>query len=130
MVLSILSINYNDNDDKDDVFECFEMTMPEIVSTLTWKKGTKQHVEIPDFVLSKICDENAGCNFECNDNCNGKEKYNNKRIQCKQWKHVKKRDSGIKKGDLVYFLKKDARRMISSSSTQVPSPRNVEVFTA
>ncbi len=36
----------------------------------------------------------------------------------------------IKQGDLVYFLKKDARRMISSSSTQVPSPRKVEVFTA
>jgi hypothetical protein len=45
MVLSILSINYNDNDDKDDVFECFEMTMPEIVSTLKWNKETKQHVE-------------------------------------------------------------------------------------
>jgi hypothetical protein len=36
----------------------------------------------------------------------------------------------IKQGDSFYFLKKDARRMISSSSTQVPSPRNVEVFTA
>ncbi len=45
MVLSILSINYDDNDNNNDVFECFEMTMPEIVSTLKWNKETKQHVE-------------------------------------------------------------------------------------
>jgi hypothetical protein len=94
MGLSILSINDDDNNNKDNVFKCFERPRPEIVSTLMWNRGTKHHVKIPDFLLSKICDENAGCNFECNDNCNGKEKCNNKRIQRKQWKNVKKRDSG------------------------------------
>jgi hypothetical protein len=45
MVLCILLINYDDNDDNDNVFECFKMTMPEIVSNLKWNKETKQHVE-------------------------------------------------------------------------------------
>ncbi len=84
MVLSIFSINDDDNNNNNNVSKCFERLRPEILSTLTWNRGTKQHVEIPDYVLSKICDENPDCNFECNDNCNGKEKYNNKRIQCKQ----------------------------------------------
>ena len=37
---------------------------------------------------------------------------------------------GIQRRDLDYFLKKDARRMISSLSTQVESPRNMAVITA
>jgi hypothetical protein len=48
---------------------------------------------------------------------------NNGRMSRKEIQEIKPRD-------LVYFLKKDASRMISSSSTQVPLSRNVEVFTA
>jgi hypothetical protein len=110
MVLSILSINDNDNNYVDNIFKCFERSRPEIISTLTWKKGTKQHVEIPDFVLSKICDENAGCNFECNDNCNGKEKCNNKRIHCKQWKNVKKKDSGNQTRGFGLFFEEGCKK--------------------
>jgi hypothetical protein len=110
MVLSILSINDNDNNDDNDVFKCFERPKPEIVSTLTWNRGTKQHVKIPNFVLSKICDENMGCNFECNDDCNGKEKCNNKRIQCKQWKNVKKRDSGNQTWGFGLFLEEECKK--------------------
>jgi hypothetical protein len=109
MVLSILSINDDDNNNDDNVFEFFERPRPEIVSTLTWKRETKQYVEIPDFVLSKICNENAGCNFECNDNCNGKEKCN-KRIQCKRWKNVKKRDSGNQMRGFSLFLEEGCKK--------------------
>jgi hypothetical protein len=80
MVLSILSMNNNDNDVSNPV-ECFERPRPEIASHLTWTRGTKQHVRIPVFKLSKICNENLGCYYECDDNCDGKDKCHNKRIQ-------------------------------------------------
>jgi hypothetical protein len=37
---------------------------------------------------------------------------------------------GIKRRDLVFFLKKDAGRMISSLSTRVKSPKQMVVSTA
>ncbi len=42
------------------------------------------------------------------------------------WKGIQE----IKRKDLVYFLKEDAGRMISSLSTRVESPRNMAVITA
>jgi hypothetical protein len=62
MVLSILSINNNDDNISNPV-ECFERPRPEIASHLTWTRGTKQHVRIPDLKLSKICNENLGCHY-------------------------------------------------------------------
>ncbi len=70
IVQSILSIDNNDGDDSN----------PVIASHLTWTKETEKHVKMPDFNLSKICNENLGCHYECNDNCDGKDKCNNKRI--------------------------------------------------
>ncbi len=83
---------------------------PEIASHLTWTRGTKQHVRIPDFELSKICNENSGCYYECNDNCDGKDKCNNKRIRRKQWKNVMERDSGNQKKGFSLFLEEGCRK--------------------
>jgi hypothetical protein len=80
IVLSILSIN----DNVDNIFnpvECFKRPSPEIASPLTWTKEIAKHVRMPGFNLSKICDENLGCRYECDDTCNGREECNNKRIQ-------------------------------------------------
>jgi hypothetical protein len=58
MVLSILSIDNNDNDISDPVV-CIERPSPEIASHLTWARGTKNHVKIDNFELSKICHDNS-----------------------------------------------------------------------
>jgi hypothetical protein len=100
IVLSILSIDNNDDDDSD----------PVIASHLTWTKETKKHVKMPDFNLSKIYDGNLGCHYECNDNCDGKDKCNNKRIQQNQWKNVVERDSGNPNKGFGLFLEGGCRR--------------------
>ncbi len=100
IVLSILSIN-NDDDDNSD---------PVIASHLTWTKETEKHVKMQGFNLSKICDENSGCHYECNDNCNGKDKCNNKRIHQNQWNNVVERDSGNLNKGFGLFLEEGCRR--------------------
>ncbi len=65
---------------------------------------------MPDFELSKICDENLGCHYECNDNCDGKDKCNNKRIQQNQWKNVVERDSGNQNKGFGLFLEEGYRK--------------------
>lgn len=109
MVLSILSIDNDDNDVYDPVV-CIETPSPEIASHLTWARGTKNHVRIDNFELSKICHENSRCCYECDDNCNGKDNCNNKRIQRNQWKNVVKRDSGNKKKGFGLFLEEGCRK--------------------
>ncbi len=109
MVLSILSINNYDNNVSDPA-ECFERPRPEIASHLTLARGTKQHDRILDFKLSKICDENLGCHYECDDNCNGKDKCNSKRIQQNQWKNVVERDSGNQNKGFGLFLEEGCRK--------------------
>jgi hypothetical protein len=109
MVLSILSIN-NDDDNVSNPVECFKGPRPEIASHLTWTRGTKQHVRIPVFELSKICNENLGCHYECNDNCDGKDKCNNKWIQQHQWKNVVERDSAKQNKGFGLFLEEGCRK--------------------
>jgi SET domain-containing protein len=104
-VLSILSIDNDDNDVYDPVaVVCIE------TPHLTWARGTKNHVRIDNFELSKICHENSRCCYECDDNCNGKDNCNNKRIQRNQWKNVVKRDSGNKKKGFGLFLEEGCRK--------------------
>ena len=81
IVLSILSINDNGEDISDPV-ECLEGT------SMTWTKRMAKYVEMREFNLSKICDENSACHYECDDTCNGKDECTNKRIQQEQWKDV------------------------------------------
>jgi hypothetical protein len=50
----------------------------------------------------------------------------NKTNERMSWKGIQE----IKTRDSVYFLKKDAGRMISSLSTQAESPKNMVVITA
>ncbi len=100
IVLSILSIDNNDDNDSD----------PVIASQLTWTKETEKHVKMPDFNLSKIWDENSGCHYECNDNCDGKDKCNNKRIQQNQWKNVMERDSGNPNKGFGLFFEEGCRK--------------------
>ncbi len=109
MVLSILSIN-NDDDNISNPVKCFERPRPEIASNLTWTRGTKQHVRIPDFKLSKICNKNLGRHYECHDNCDGKDKCNNKRIQQNQWKNVVERDSGNQNKGFGLFFEEGCRK--------------------
>ncbi len=70
----------------------------------------KNYVRIDDFKLSKICHNNSRCCYECNDNCNGKDNCNNKRIQQNQWKNVVKRDSGNQKKGFGLFLEEGCRK--------------------
>jgi hypothetical protein len=100
IVLSILSINKNDNNDSN----------PVIASHLTWTKETEKYVKMPDFNVSKICDENSGCHYECDDNCDGKDKCNNKRIQQNQWKNVVERDSGNPNKGFGQFLEEGCKK--------------------
>jgi hypothetical protein len=77
---------------------------------LTWARGTKNHVRIVDFKLSKFCHNNSRCCYECDDNCNGKDNCNNKRIEQNQWNNVVKRDSGNQKKGFGLFLEVGCRK--------------------
>jgi hypothetical protein len=119
IVLSILSIDNDDNDDSD----------PVIASHLTWTKVTEKHVKMPDFNLSKICNENLVimsamiiAMAKTNAITRGSNKTNGRML----WKGIQEIQARVS----VYFLKKNAGRMILSLSTQVKSPKNMAVFTA
>ncbi len=108
IVLYILLINDNVDNISDPV-KCFERPRHEIASPLTWTKEIAKYVRMAEFNLSKICDENLGCRYECNDTCNGRDNCNNKRIQQKQWEDVKERDSGDPKKGFGLFLKEGCK---------------------
>jgi histone-lysine N-methyltransferase SETD2 len=102
IVLSILSINDNVDDISDPV-ECIEGP------PLMWKRKMAKYVEMTEFNLSKICDENWACHYECDDTCNGRDECTNKRIQREQWKDVEERDSGDPKKGFGLFLKEGCK---------------------
>jgi hypothetical protein len=97
-------------------------------TSLVWKRGTKQHVKIPDFELCKVCNVNLARNYACNENCDGKEECQNKKIQQKQWKDVKKRDSRNKKRGFSLFVKEECRKddfIIKYTGTITKSPGGI-----
>jgi histone-lysine N-methyltransferase SETD2 len=99
IVLSILSITDNVEDISDHPIECIERP------PLTWTKGMAAYVKMTESNLSKICDENSACYYECDDTCNGRDECTNKRIQRKQWRDVDKKDTGDPKMGFGLFLK-------------------------
>jgi hypothetical protein len=120
IMLSILSINNDDSNNSD----------PAIASHLTWTKETEKHVKMPDFNLSKICNENLHCHYECDDNCDGKDKCNNKRIQRNQWKNVVERDSGNPNKRFGLFLEEGCWKDDNIIEYTGKVIKNIAVFTA
>ena len=103
IVLSILSITENVEEISDPV-ECLERP------PLTWTKGMAAYVKMTESNLSKICDENLACYYECDDTCNGRDECTNKRIQQKQWRDVEKKDTGDPKKGFGLFLKEGCKK--------------------